>query len=305
MVDARLPDALLDLVLKSYLHYYRALTSAVAIELYATEKQEMALDRLGCRSRLVAYHVPWQKRTHNLARLLATSHPRPITATVHAYEWADHIHWLKKGRWLSETPGALNSFITRTKPTEIELTLLEQAAKNQLTILFETVVARELYAPLFAANKSLEAYLFHRLDAVRRLRDAWLARHGGSEAKVPVGTVLNPWHAAIEMRGSQIKQWLREGLSTNEIRGKLMSLLRSFYHATENTVRRFYVGNSRTWELNLPEALQRGHFFDSKGIIPEFDLLRQVLRDQPELSGAITLEAAPQAALLSGLLDCK
>ena len=303
LVDGHLPVALLALVMRTYLAYFRTLTGAVAIELYATEMQEAALDRLGLRSRLAAYHVPWQKRAPNLARLVATSHPRPITATVHAYEWASHFHRAETGRWLSETPGALEALIGRTQPTTDELMLLDQAAANRLTILFETVVDRELYARLTAINQSRETYLFRRLDFARRLRDAWLARHGhGNEAELPVGVVFNAWHIVIETRGPDIVRWLREGRTVAEIQESLYPLLERYYLATENMVRRIYVGNSRAWELRLPEILQRGRFLDPKGVVPELQLLRRILHDQPELADAITLSASPQSALFSGRL---
>jgi len=302
LVDGHLPVALLALVMRTYLAYFRTLTGAVAIELYATEMQEAALDRLGLRSRLVAYHVPWQKRAPNLARLVASPHPRPITATVHAYEWASHFHRAETGRWLSETPGALEALIAHTEPTADELLLLDQAAENRLTILFETVVDRELYARLAALNQSRETYLFRRLDFVRRLRDAWLARHGHSEAELPVGVVFNAWHIVIEARGQEIARWLREEWTAAEIRDNLYPLLERYYLATENMVRRVYVGNSRPWELRLPEILQRGRFLDPRGVVPELRLLRQILHHQPDLADAITLSASPQSALFSGRL---
>jgi len=303
LVDDHLPVALLTLVMRTYLACFRTLTGAVAIELYATEMQEAALDRLGLRSRLVAYHVPWQKRVPNLARLVATPHTRPITATVHAYEWASCFHRAETGQWLPETPGALEALIAHTEPTADELALLDQAAENRLTILFESVVDRELYARLAAINQSRETYLFRRLDFARRLRDTWLARHGhGNEAELPVGVVFNPWHIVIEARGPEVARWLREGRTAAEIRDDLYPLLERYYLATEGMIRRIYVGNSRPWELRLPETLQRGRFLDPEGVVPELKLLRRILHDQPELADAITLSASPQSALFSGRL---
>lgn len=302
LVDAHLPLSLLTLVLRGYLGYFRTLTGAQAIELYATHAQETALDRLGYRSRLVAFHVPWSKNVRHLRRLVSTSQSRLISATVHAYEWADCIHHSETGHWLADTPGALQSHLARTVPSEAELALLDEAANNQWVILFETVVDREFYGLLRTTNRSREAFLFHRLDFVRRLRDAWLAQNRNADADVPIGIVFNPWHAAIEMRGPAIIQELRDGRPVAEIRAGLASLLERFYTSMEDMVRRFYLGNSRPWELRLPEIVQRGHFLDPRGVIPEVDLLRRALRDQPELADAITLEAAPQAAVFSGRL---
>ncbi len=301
LVDHYLPDTLLTLVLRSYLVYFQTLTGARAIELYTTGKQERALDRLGWRTRLVSYHIPWQKEVFNLARLVSTFHPRPVTATIHAYEWVSHFYAQETGRMLFEIPSALGACITTTHPSSAALDLLDEARQNQVIILFETVVDRELYSHLAAIGQSRQTYLFQRLDYVRRLRDAWLARHPG-EAAAPVGIVLNPWHAAIEMRGPRIIRALREKQPIPQIRQNLLDLLTTFYRATENMVQRFYVGNSRSWELYLPEILQRGHFLDPAGIVPELPLLRQILSVQPELARAITLEASPQSALFSGRL---
>lgn len=301
LVDNHLPVGLLTLVMRSYLNYFRMVTGASAIELYATEVQEAALDRLGGRSRLVAYHVPWQKQVRNLARLVARPHRRPITATVHAYEWVEHIHSTETGRWLSETPGALEALVVQTEPTATELAVLDQAAENGITILFETVVDWELYPYLATGGQSREGYLFRRLDYARRLRDAWLARQcNGAEA--PVGVVFNPWHLAMEARGPELDLWLRQGRSAGEIRERLYPLLERYFVAAEDMVQRFYVGNSRAWEVRLPKILQRGRFLDPEGIVPELELLRRALRDQPDLAGSITLEASPQSALFSGHL---
>jgi len=301
LVDYYLPEKLLAVVLRSYLIYFQTLTGARAIELYTTSKQERALDMVGGRARLVSYHIPWQKEVLNLARLVSTFHTRPVTATIHAYEWISHFHSQKTGRMLFETPDALEEYLSQTTPSSAELDLLDDAYHNHVSILFETVVDRELYNYLANTGQSRQAYLFQRLDYTRRLRDAWLVRHPGLTV-APVGIVFNPWHAAIEMRGPQIIQALQQKQPIPEIRQALLDLLTAFYRATENMVQRFYVGNSRSWELHLPEILQRGHFLDPAGVIPELPLLRHILPLQPELARAITLEASPQSALLSGRL---
>ncbi|MEM7347683.1 MAG: hypothetical protein AAF485_25910, partial [Chloroflexota bacterium] len=117
-----------------------------------------------------------------------------------------------------------------------------------------------------------------------------------------VGLVLNPWHAAIEMQGPRIHEALNQGQSASEIQASLLERLSRFYLSSDHLIKRFYVGNSRPWEMRLPEMVQRGHFLDDHGIIPEMALIRLALQHQPTLVQAITLEAAPQSALLSGRL---
>ena len=301
LVDRFLPVGVLSVVMWKYLEYFRLLTGARAIELYATRSQEAAIDRLGLRERVVAYHVPWEKRVLNLERLVNTPHRQPITATVHAYEWACHFHYLQTGEWLSESSNALAAFVARKIPTEAELLLLDQAAENRVIILFETVVDRELYGYLAAINQLREVYLFRRLEYVHRLRERWLRRHP-DQSDAPVGVVFNPWHIAMEARGPQIRYWLQQGWRAEAVRDFLLLLLERYYCAAEGLVRRFYVGNSRPWELRLPEMLQRGHFLDPAGVVPELELLQRALYLQPELAHAVTLEAAPQSAVFSGRL---
>ncbi len=301
LVDPYLPAGILSVVMWKYLEYFRLFTGARAIELYATRSQEAAIDRLGLRSQVVAYHVPWEKHVPNLDRLVNTPHRRPITATVHAYEWACHFHYLQTGEWLEESDTALAAFVARKEPTAAELLFLDRAAENRVIILFETVVDRELYSHLKAINQLREAYLFRRLEFVRRLRAKWLLRHPG-QSDAPVGVVFNPWHIVMEARGAEIRRWLKGGWTAEEIRGCLFGLLERYYHAAEGLVRRFYVGNSRPWELQLPELLQRGHFLDPDGVVPELEVLQQILYLQPDLARAVTLEASPQSAVFSGRL---
>jgi len=304
LVDTRLPLRLLTAILRVYLTYFRLLTGATLVEVYATEVQEAAIQRLGLGDSVTSYHVPWQKEVRNLARLAGRPHPHRTTATIHAFEWANHFNMQEAGKALDQSQAALEAFVRRTTPVDAELDLLDQAADNGLAILFETVVDRELYAVLQQMGKSREEYLFERVDYVRRLRDAWLNRHGDSESTPmpPVGIVLNPWHAAVEMRGDQITAGMRMGTSSCALRESLLPLLIRYVDTMEGLVCRFYAGNSRPWELRLPEALQRGHFLDPHGVIPELELLRSILRDQPEIANAVTLEASPQSAMLSGRL---
>ena len=102
------------------------------------------------------------------------------------------------------------------------------------------------------------------------------------------------------MRGRQIKEAVWAGTSAEALRESLLYTLSPYVDMMEDLVRRFYVGNSHNWETRLPEILQRGHFLDPRGIIPELELLRAILRDQPDIADAITLEASPQSAIFSG-----
>jgi hypothetical protein len=296
-----LPAWLLALVMRAYLAYFRSLVGAARIELYATLAQQDIAGRLGLRNEVVALHVPWEKRVPNLERLVTTPHRRPITATLHAYEWFGHLYRQETGEWLPEKAETLIPFLTRTEPIAAELDLLDRAAENGLGILFETVVDREFYGILDAIGQSRETYLFQRIEFARRLRDAWLDRHRNASV-MPVGIVLNPWHIAMETHEREIRRWLQEGCTVPEIQTRLYPLLERFYLDCGDLVQRFYVGNSRPWELRLPEALQRGRFLDPKGIVPEWALLQQMLSQRPKLSEAITLEASPQSAVFSGRL---
>jgi hypothetical protein len=306
-VDQQLPSSLLTVVMRSYLAYFRTLTGATRIELYATRAQQAIAEKVGLQSHIVAFHVPWQKEVRNLARLAGTAHSRPMKAIIHAYEWANHFHQQSHGCMLYESPGALEAFVQRTQPTEDELTLLDEAAGNNLQILFETVVDRELYDLLHKSNQSREAYLYGRLDYILNLRDAWLERHSARENDLmpPIGIALNPWHAAMEMRGAELLNSIQKGASDADLRAQLLPDLTAYVQACRQLIRHFYAGNSRRWELRLPEMLQRGRFLDPDGIIPELDLLRIVLRDRPTIADAITLEAPPQSALFSGRLNPK
>ncbi|MEM7531870.1 MAG: hypothetical protein AAF639_06835 [Chloroflexota bacterium] len=314
LVDTKLPPAVLDMTMRAYLAYFRALTGSNAVEIYITHEQEAAMVRLNLMEKVTAYHVPWQKSVGHIERLVQKSHPKPIKAIFHAYEWISHFYGtnLTHHTHSDYTESTINAqeiahqvaFLTQTEPTEAELDLLDQAATNHVILVSETVVDRELYTTLARQGISHEQYLFDRLSFLCQLRDRWLMRHGDHQSTpcLPIGVALNPWHVAMEMRGTEIDDALAAGQTAGEVRQMLLPLLTHFYQATEGLVQHFYVGNSRPWELKLPEILQRGRFLDPDGVIPELDILRLVLADDPRIADAVTLEASPQSAIFSGRL---
>ena len=310
VVDQQLPRAALHGILRTYLSYFHRLTGATAVELYATDVQLDLAASTGLDARVVGYHVPWLKGTRQLEKLLAAPRTRPAYATLHFYEWLTHLLTPSSA---ARPPSAalaadelrtaqLDAHLLRTAPLEAELACLDRAADAGLQLIFETVVDREFYDWLAAAGCTRERYLFTRLEALLRLRDAWLLRHGASQSALtaPIAVGFNPWHAAMEMRGPALADQLTQGVPTADVRNELLlPVLSRYLAATAGLVQRFYAGNSRRWEVRLPEMLQRGRVLDAHGVVPEMPLLHACLQADPTLAQRLTLEAPPQSALLS------
>lgn len=298
VVDTRVPALLLDGALRAYLRWFETLAGTTRVELYFTLQQEAAVDRLGLASRITGYHLPWEKGADHLGRLLETHRSRPLGVALHLYEWLAAIDPRVDAVTGQLVPAVLDAHLLRTEPLAAELDLLERAAAQKLVLLFETVVDREFYDWLTEHGIGREEYLFTRVEAVRRLHAAWWARCPG-RAPAPVGIAFNPWHAAMEMHEADIRRRLRAGTKPEQLALELLPLLERLRAAAGDLIRRFYAGNSRPWDLHLPEMLQRGRFLDPGGIVPELPLLRACLRENPAIADNITLEAPPQAALFS------
>ncbi|MCK5242709.1 hypothetical protein KAR34_09675, partial [bacterium] len=281
--------------------YWNIYTGVEKIKLYATPAQLQAAKELDLP--INSYDIPWQKKVLILPKILAKKHARNTAVNIAPYDWANYFSLKASGQTLEQDHSAMLAHLKKQEADQDirdnVMEHLELAAKNNLTILFETTVARESFVPLKKLSKSRHEYVRDQIRYVKALRKAWLKKH--PDKKPPIGIVLDPWHLTGDMLGPKIKTWLKQGRSRQDIREKeLLPLLIKFCDECDGLIAHIDIGNAAPWEIKfLPEELQRGRVMSPDSLVPNLAVIQYLMRTNPDIVNNITLDGSPQAPLMS------
>ncbi|MEW6517769.1 MAG: hypothetical protein AB1439_12800, partial [candidate division FCPU426 bacterium] len=300
-VGERVHGQPLNWMIHTYLDYYKYFTGSRNMEVFASPEQ---LDMIakGELPEPAGYHHAWgDPVVESIDRVLGMKHPGRVSYNIHWPNWDDYFSMKQGGPGVADSRDFLAFHTDRALQADVreeELALLDRASEANVVILMETTIGWRSEQLLDETGRSRADYMRNLIAHVRKLQDAWLARHPGkTAAQAPIGITLNPWHLAMDVYGPEIQQWIAEGLTESEIRGRLLPLLTDFYRQMNGMVQRFYFGNSRLDDMKLPVELQRGRVIDPYGLVPEIEIFRLVMADNPGIVNRTVLEASPQAAV--------
>ncbi|MBN1596200.1 HAD family hydrolase, partial [candidate division FCPU426 bacterium] len=289
----------------SYYQYWKFFTGAEKIKLYATDVQLQAIRELGLEDLIATYDIPWQRRVvRALDRLLTDEDIGNTTAVLQPYDWANYF-CLKQnqGQTLEQVAEAMERHILSLEPTPAELEYLKKAMDKNITLQFETTVARELNAALARLGVSQPQYIRNQIAYIRALRAAFKRRYGREAALgisfEPMWLSFDPWHFTVDHRREELIGWIKSGQPIGWIRSQFSEDLRQAYAANRDLIMSIDVSNAAPWEVNLPEIFQRGHLLSPGGIIPNHELVEMAAADNPKILDHLSLEGSVHAPLLS------